>query len=113
MPAHTLLVTADPSAAYLTALDGLPSETRIIVSNDLARLRDAAPEADVILNGDFRDPSLLLQTFPHARNVRWVHALSAGVESILSPEILASPVPLTNGRGVFRTPLAEWVVAAM
>jgi phosphoglycerate dehydrogenase-like enzyme len=85
----------------------------MIVSNDLARLREAAPEADVILNGDFRDPSLLLQTFPHALNVRWVHALSAGVESILSPEILASPVPLTNGRGVFRTPLAEWVVAAM
>jgi len=113
MPAFTLLVTADPTAPYLTALDRLPPETRMIVSNDRQRLRDAAPEADIILNGEFRDPSLLLDTFPHARRVRWVHALSAGVEGILSPEIIASPVPMTNGRGVFRTPLGEWVIAAM
>jgi len=35
------------------------------------------------------------------------------VEHILSPVIIASPVPLTNGRGVFRRPLAEWTVGAM
>jgi phosphoglycerate dehydrogenase-like enzyme len=32
---------------------------------------------------------------------------------VLSPEIIASPVPMTNGRGVFRRPLGEWVVSAM
>ncbi len=113
MPGLTLLVTSDPAAPYLSQLEQLPPETRIIVSNDRQRLREAAPEADVILNGEFRDPSLLLDTFPHATRVRWVHSLSAGVESVLSPEIVSSPVPMTNGRGVFRTPLGEWVVAAM
>lgn len=108
-----VLVTADPAAPYLNALERLPSETRIIVSNDRRRLREAAPEADVILNGEFRDPGLLLDIFPHAKRLRWLHSLSAGVENVLSPEIVASPVPMTNGRGVFRTPLAEWVMAAM
>jgi phosphoglycerate dehydrogenase-like enzyme len=109
----TLLVTADPKAEYLKALDRLPSDTRIIVSADPAKLAQAAPDADVILNGEFKDPRLLKSTFPLATRVRWVHNLSAGVEHVLSPEIIASPVPLTNGRGVFRRPLAEWAIGAM
>lgn len=113
MTALTLLVTGDPSTPYLKALDRLRAETRLIVSNDPEQLRDAAPEADAILNANLRNPKLLLETFPLATRVRWVHTLSAGVESLLSPEIVASPVPLTNGRGVFRRALGEWVVGAM
>jgi phosphoglycerate dehydrogenase-like enzyme len=113
MSALTLLVTADPSAPYLKALDRLPSDTRVIASGDPAVLAEAAPEADVVLNGEFKDPRLFKQTFPLATRMRWAHNLSAGVEHVLSPEIIASPVPLTNGRGVFRRPLAEWAVGAM
>ncbi len=113
MSAITLLVTGDPNAEYLKALDRLPPDTRVIASGDASKLAEAAPEADVILNGEFKDPQLLKSTFPLATRVRWVHTLSAGVEHVLSPEIIASPVPLTNGRGVFRRPLAEWAVGAM
>jgi phosphoglycerate dehydrogenase-like enzyme len=113
MSAITLLVTADPQTPYLKALDRLPAGTRIIASADPAVLREAAPEADVILNGEFKDPQLFNSTFPLATQVGWVHTLSAGVEHVLSPEMMASLVPLTNGRGVFRRPLAEWAVGAM
>ena len=41
-----------------------------------------------------------------------MHTLSAGVEHVLFPEIVHSPVPLTNGRGVFRRSLGEFVIAA-
>lgn len=111
--ALTLLVIGDPAAGYLKPLAALPPETRIIVSRDRARLREAAAEADVILNGDFLDPTLLTETFPYATRVRWVHALMAGVDKVLSPEIVASDVPMTNGRGLFRRALAEWTVGAM
>src|SRR5258708_5920255 len=109
----TLLVISDPTAYSLKLLDALPPETNVIVSNDAARLREAAPSADVLLNAEFRDPSLLLATFPGTRKVRWVHSVSAGVEHILSTEIVASPIPLTKGRGVFKRPLGEWALAAM
>ena len=37
-----------------------------------------------------------------------------GVEGILdAPELLTHPAQLTNGRGVFRWPLADWVAAVM
>ncbi len=109
----TLLVTGDPQAAYLKGLDQLPAAVRVIVSSDPAKLAEEAPGADVILNGEFKDPQLLKNAFPLAKRVRWVHVLSAGVEHVLSPAIVASPVPFTNGRGVFKRPLAEWAVGAM
>jgi len=113
VPALTLLVTADPTASYLKPLARLSDDTRIIVSDDPENLRKLAPEADVLLNGDFRDPTLFLSTFPYATRVRWIHSPGAGVERVLSPEIASSPVPLTNGRGVFATALGEWVIGAM
>ncbi len=39
--------------------------------------------------------------------------MSAGVEKVLSPELIESPIPLTNGRGVFGPALAEFSIAAM
>jgi len=109
----TVLVTADPASTYLKPLEKLPGDTNIIVSSDRDRLFAAAPQADVLLNGDFRDPSAFLEAFPKATHMRWAHVLGAGVESVLSPEIRESAVPLTNGRGVFARPLGEWALGAM
>jgi phosphoglycerate dehydrogenase-like enzyme len=66
----------------------------------------------VILNG-FHDGSALQAILPLAQRVKWIHALSAGVEKVLSPELVESPVPLTNGRGVFGPALAEFALGAM
>jgi phosphoglycerate dehydrogenase-like enzyme len=109
----TLLVIGDPAAAFLKPLESLPPETRIIVTRDRARLREAAAESDVILNADFQDPTLLIDTFPHATRLRWLHSLMAGVDKVLSPEIVASDVPMTNGRGLFKRALGEWTIGAM
>ncbi len=113
MPDLTVLVTADPASSYLGPLQRMPEGTRVIVSNQRERLLEAAPEADVLVHGDFHNVQPFLDTFPHATKVRWIHVLSAGIERQLSPEILASPVPMTNGRGVFSRPLGEWVIGAM
>jgi phosphoglycerate dehydrogenase-like enzyme len=40
-----------------------------------------------------------------------VHSLSAGVETLLFPGLLAHPLTLTNGRGMFKRSLAEFVIA--
>jgi phosphoglycerate dehydrogenase-like enzyme len=43
-------------------------------------------------------------------SVKWVHALSAGVENLLFAEL---HVTLTNGRGVFASALGEWALGAI
>jgi phosphoglycerate dehydrogenase-like enzyme len=113
VPDLTLLVVADPAASYLTPLAPLAQAARMIVTNDREELLRLAPEADVLLNGDFRSGELFQETFRHATRLRWVHSPAAGVEKVLSREIIESPVPLTNGRGVFARPLGEWIIGAM
>lgn len=107
-----LLVLSDPKASWLKPLGGLDADVRVTITNEESEVRAAAPSADVILNGTFT-PRLLSVAVPLATNMQWMHSLWTGVDNIMSPEVLASPVPLTNGRGVFRVSLAEWTIAAM
>ncbi len=108
----TLLVLADPSASWLKLLANLGPEVSLIVSNDPAKVREFAPQADVIVNGT-SNPPLLSAAIPPAHRAKWIHSLWTGVDNVLCPEIMTSPLPLTNGRGVFRRPLAEWTIGAM
>jgi phosphoglycerate dehydrogenase-like enzyme len=84
----------------------------VVISNDVDVLRNALPDADVIVVAP-REGRLLRELWPHATSVRWVHALAAGVESLLFDELRASDVPLTNSRGIFADALGEWALAAM
>jgi len=108
----TLLVIANPSGPHPKLLERLPKDIQLSVSNDADEIRARAPQADAILNTEFRG-TLLGTALTASTKVRWVHHLYTGVEGVLIPEVVASPVPLTNGRGVFRRPLAEWTVGAM
>ena len=108
----SLLVLADPQASWLKLLASLGSDVNVIVSNDPAKVHECAPQADVIVNGTSKPP-LLSAAVLAAKRARWIHSLWTGVDNVLCPELLASPLPLTNGRGVFRRPLAEWTIGAM
>jgi len=108
----TVLVISNPTAGYLRLLDRLPEPVNIHTGNDLEFLAEHAPQADVILVGALKH-DLLRAIFPLATRVRWVHAMWAGVEKLLFPELVESPVPLTNGRGVFKDGLAEFTIASM
>ncbi|MEO8097638.1 MAG: D-2-hydroxyacid dehydrogenase [Acidobacteriota bacterium] len=107
-----LLVLADPNASWLKLLEQLKGEANVSITNEETSVREAAAKADVILNGTFT-PRLLSVALPLAAKVQWVHSLWTGVDNVMSPEVIASPVPLTNGRGVFRVSLAEWTIGAM
>jgi phosphoglycerate dehydrogenase-like enzyme len=108
----SLLVIADPAAPFLTDLSRLPRRVRALVADDPEKLKEIAPAADAILYAHI-DGDLLANALRLASRVRWIHSLWTGVEGILKPELLAHSAPLTNGRGVFRWPLADWVTAVM
>ena len=108
----SVLVIANPAAKHLRVLEQLPEPVNIMVGNDPEFLRTHAPDADVILNAN-PDGVQLPIAFSAARRVRWVHAMSAGVDKILFPELIASDVTLTNGRGVFKDSLAEFAIASI
>jgi phosphoglycerate dehydrogenase-like enzyme len=96
-------------------------------ARDLERIREAAPGARIVgvsleglADGDLSDVEVLLRgpitaaTFDRllARCPRlvWVHSATAGVERVLTPTALARDVAITNARGVFSRPIAEYVM---
>jgi phosphoglycerate dehydrogenase-like enzyme len=88
---------------------------------DLADLR-YAPDADTFVEriGDAEilfawrpDRDELADAWAKAGRLRWIQSRSAGVDGLLFPELVESEVTVTNARGVFEEPIAEWVIGAM
>jgi phosphoglycerate dehydrogenase-like enzyme len=85
------------------ALDGMR------FAADAATLADALPGAEVLLVWDFTSDAVR-DAWPAADALRWVHTASAGVDRLTFPGLLESDVTLTNSRGVFDRPMAEYVL---
>ncbi|MCE5284379.1 MAG: D-2-hydroxyacid dehydrogenase [Pelosinus sp.] len=49
--------------------------------------------------------------FPSAAKLQWIQTLSAGVEGLLFPELVASDIILTNAKGIHGIPISEHVFA--
>ncbi len=99
----------DSEEPQLRGLKNFTEEVAWTLTLDPDVIRSEAQWADVILSAYFTgDPFQL--AWPFARRARWVHTLSAGVEHLLTPEFAASPVPLTNSRGVYKRSLAEFAL---
>jgi phosphoglycerate dehydrogenase-like enzyme len=112
MDNNTVVVLAHPADRELKLLEELPPETSLAVGNSPEAFARTADDANVILNwsgaGD-----LLRKVFAMCPRVQWVHARSAGLDNVLFPELIESPVPLTNGSGVFSPPLGEFALGAI
>jgi phosphoglycerate dehydrogenase-like enzyme len=51
--------------------------------------------------------------FVAAKRLRWVQTATAGVASLLNPEMLATDVVVTNGAGLYGPPIADHVLAGV
>ncbi|MEU4922028.1 D-2-hydroxyacid dehydrogenase [Streptomyces parvus] len=76
---------------------------------DAGTLAERLPAADVLLVWDFASDAVRHAWPGPGRRPRWVHTASAGVDRLLCPELVASDTVLTNARGIFERPIAEYV----
>ena len=106
-----VLVLADPATPQLAILQTLP-QTAIAVGNAPEAFARIAPLADVILHWS-AEIAVFEEVWRMSPRVRWVHSLSAGLDGVLFPALAASPVPLTNARGVFSEILGEFAIGAV
>ncbi|MEU4462839.1 D-2-hydroxyacid dehydrogenase [Streptomyces sp. NPDC024017] len=107
MPTPTLLVLdADP----LPRLGRLTGRARI-EHTDAAGLAERLPRADALLVWDFTSRAVRDAWPGEGPRPRWVHTASAGVDHLMCPELAASETVVTNARGIFDQPIAEYVAA--
>ncbi|WP_369169610.1 D-2-hydroxyacid dehydrogenase [Streptomyces sp. R28] len=106
-PPPTLLVLdTDP----LPRLGRLTGRARVEHADE-STLAERLPHADVLLVWDFASHAVR-HAWPGAGpRPRWVHTASAGVDHLMCPELTASDTVVTNARGVFDQPIAEYVAA--
>ena len=106
-----LLVISPADEPVVRYLEPLRAMCEVFISNEQTELERLAPDAEVIVfSGDTAKALNFPQIWQRARSTRWVHSLTAGVEKILFPALIDSPVPLTNSRGVYKRSLAEFAV---
>ncbi|MGH3411752.1 MAG: D-2-hydroxyacid dehydrogenase, partial [Marmoricola sp.] len=74
-----------------------------------ADLADSLPGAEVLFLWDFWSDAVA-GAWSAAGSLRWVHIASAGVDRLLFPELVAGDVVVTNSRGIFDEPIAEYVL---
>ncbi len=112
MSQHTILITSKGTGPKSEYVEQLRLHARVVVGKAPEVFTDAAPEATVLLNWSApRD--LNRSVFLMAPKLAWVHSRNAGLDAFLFPELVESPVTLTNGSGVFSPPLGEFALAAM
>ncbi|OZC80323.1 hydroxyacid dehydrogenase [Rhodococcus sp. 06-418-5] len=92
--------------------DGLESveevaDVRYATSDTLG---DAVDGADALLLWDFFSPAVE-SAWPRCSSLKWIHIAAAGVDSLMFDDLVESDVVVTNSRGVFDRPIAEFVLA--
>lgn len=107
-----ILVLVAPGETELPGLSALPDDAQVQTVSAEVELREALPEADVLVVTDFRT-GLLERCWPAQPKLKWVHATSAGVDALLFPALVESDIPITNARGIFDRGIAEYVLGAV
>ncbi len=94
---------------------------------DLERIREAAPGSRIVTvsleglaDAPLADVEVLLRgplpaavfdrLLARCPELRWVHSATAGVERVLTPAARQRGLAITNARGVFSRPIAEYVM---
>jgi phosphoglycerate dehydrogenase-like enzyme len=97
--------------ARLEAIDGvrLVSVSADGLVHDPADADTAMAEAEVLLRGSI-PRSVLDHVVSRAPSLRWIHSASAGVDRVATDLVRSRGLVVTNARGVFSRPIAEYVV---
>jgi phosphoglycerate dehydrogenase-like enzyme len=90
-------------------LEGLDVDFRYCSADGLA---DAVRGARGLLLWDFFSTAVRA-VWADAGTVDWIHVTAAGVDTLLFDELRDSDVVVTNARGVFDRPIAEYVLGAV
>lgn len=109
MQQPVIAVLAGEGEDFPPGLDAVAGSAELRLANSRASLEQALPGADILLVTDFRT-DMLAQCWHLADRLQWVHATSAGVDALMFPGLQESDIPVTNARGIFDRPIAEFVL---
>ncbi|MEO7334146.1 MAG: NAD(P)-dependent oxidoreductase, partial [Gemmatimonadales bacterium] len=118
MSADEIVILATPifgapvSAEHVAQMEAVPGVRVVQMSADGLVHDDAEQNlaaARVLLRGGV-PASVLDHVIGRAPRLEWIHSFSAGVDRVATPAVKTRGLTVTNARGVFSRPIAEYVV---
>ncbi|MDU2064029.1 MAG: D-2-hydroxyacid dehydrogenase [Sporomusaceae bacterium] len=97
---------SDDQKAEIAAIDSSIE----VVTSTLPEAHLEIADTDILVAWGFMH---IEELFAKAPNLKWIHALSAGVENLNLPELKEKQVFLTNSKGIHGIPVSEHVFAMM
>lgn len=108
-PRLTVLTRDDLDPPHNLAEIEKLAQVRLVTADELA---DALPGTEVLMFWDYFSGSLR-EHFDRADALAWIHVCAAGVDAIMFDGLRESDVTVTNARGVFDGPIAEFVLGSI
>jgi phosphoglycerate dehydrogenase-like enzyme len=106
----TLTVYFRPPEEILTQLSNISKEIEIIVCSTREELKSCLPRTEILITLFAWPDAEMIRLAP---NLKWIQALTAGVDFFPLDEIKKQGIILTCGRGIHRVYMAEYAIAAM
>lgn len=103
-----ILATFDLPDKYVKLYEN-QYHTKVSICKDRAQLPDALRDADILIVS-WRLPA---GSVASAGSLKWIHSIGAGVDGILTPDVLESKAVVTSSSGIHREPISEHVLAFM
>ncbi|MEW6547813.1 MAG: D-2-hydroxyacid dehydrogenase [Bacillota bacterium] len=104
----TVLALSRLSDRGAAAIEAVAPGIRVLRADTREAAEQLVEEADVIYGTRLSGPAAA-----RARRLKWVHAPAAGVDRLLTPELVSSPVLVTCSRGLHAHSLSEHTFALM
>ena len=112
MTDRPLVVVLGEASDPPPGIEAAEPHVRLRTAASADELWEIAPEAEAVYVWR-ADREQLAAAWPRLERVRWVQTASAGVDGLLFPALVESEVVVTNARGVFDDPIAEWVIGML
>ncbi len=80
----------------------------VVTSADQQEVAKQLKDVNIIAGVPFVIPSIT-----NAKSLKWIHSFSAGVEKVLTDEVVKSKIIVSNSSGIHATPIAEQVIGFM
>ena len=103
----TIVTMAQIPQSYQDNIHALSPSIRLRLCKTRGEFQQAIPDAHVIFGGFSKDD------LARAKQLKWIQWGAAGVEGIMWPELVNSPVVLTNMQRMFAPPISETVFALL
>ena len=107
-----IVISGPTTPEEVPGIAAIAGETEIVCAPDKKRLAEALPGADILLGWNFQSRDMR-DLWRRAEKLKWVHWCGAAVDRVMSPELRASDIILTNARGIFDSVMAEYVLGYM